>query len=304
MSGLTVTPLTTTIGARIDGIDLREPISDADAAAIRQALADHFVILFRSQPIDLAQQKAVASIFGPLGTAEAHRLAGDTDPATVLDNALYAVVDGAQLPSVFMSRDEYDDWHVDSSFCDQIPSIACLRAEVLPPYGGGTCWASMARAYEALSPTMSDWLETLNLVFAPPTGYRAALGVHKLDPEIQRQWDEKFTAKLHPLVTRHPVSGRKMLWLNPVYVVKVDGLANSESAMLLRHLYQHCTRPDFVYRHLWEAGDIIIWDELATMHRAPKDYMPHPRRVVRVFAGLTTPTAARDMATAPVGAPS
>jgi taurine dioxygenase len=68
--------------------------------------------------------------------------------------------------------------------------------------------------------------------------------------------------------------------------------------MLLRHLYQHCTQPDFVYRHLWEEGDIIIWDELATMHRAPKDYMPHPRRVVRVFAGLTTPTAARDMAPA------
>jgi taurine dioxygenase len=222
----------------------------------------------------------------------------------VLDNALYAVVEAEQLPSAFNSRDEYDDWHVDSSFCDQIPSVAVLRAEVLPPYGGGTSWASMARAYDALSPTLAEWLETLSLVFAPPTGYRAAVGVPKLAPEIQRQWDEKFTSKLHPLVTRHPVSGRKMLWLNPVYVVKIHGLTNSESAMLLRHLYQHCTRPDFVYRHLWEEGDIIIWDELATMHRAPKDYMPHPRRVVRVFAGLTTPTAARDMATAPVGTPS
>jgi taurine dioxygenase len=290
-----VRPLTTTIGARIDGIDLRQPIGEADAAVIRQALADHFVIVFRGQPIDLAQQKAVASIFGPLGTAEAHRLAGDTDPATVLDNALYAVVDDAQLPSVFNSRDEYQDWHVDSSFCDQIPSIACLRAEVLPPYGGGTSWASMARAYDALSPTMAEWLETLSAVFAPPTGYRAAVGVDKLPAAVQREWDARFTSKLHPLVTRHPVSGRKMLWLNPVYVVKIHGLANGESAMLLRHLYQHCTQPDFVYRHLWEADDIIIWDELATMHRAPKDYMPHPRRVVRVFAGLTTPTAAREM---------
>jgi taurine dioxygenase len=293
--GMKVKPLTTTIGARIDGVDLRQPISDNDAAVIRQALADHFVIVFRGQHIDLEQQKAAAGIFGPLDTVESQKLAGNNDPTDVLDNALYAVVDAERLPSVFNSRDEYQDWHVDSSFCDEIPSIACLRAEVLPPYGGGTCWASMACAFDALSPVMAAWLETLNVVFAPPTGYRAALGVHKVPAEVQRQWDEKFTSKLHPLVTRHPVSGRKMLWLNPVYVVKVDGLSNGESAMLLRHLYQHCTRPDFVYRHLWEEGDIIIWDELATMHRAPKDYMPHPRRVVRVFAGLTAPTAARDL---------
>jgi len=78
--------------------------------------------------------------------------------------------------------------------------------------------------------------------------------------------------------------------------VKIDKLSNSESAMLLRYLYTHATKPDFVYRHRWNEGDILLWDELATIHLAPTDYLPHERRVVRVTAGLTTPVAARDPA--------
>ena len=84
------------------------------------------------------------------------------------------------------------------------------------------------------------------------------------------------------MVTRHPLSDRKMLWLNPVYVVKVDGLANSESAMLLRHLFQHCTRPDFVYRHLWEEGDIIIWDNPSVLHAATYTNPAQPRTLYRL----------------------
>jgi taurine dioxygenase len=299
MSGITVTPLTTTIGARLEGIDLRQPISAADAQVIRKALADHFVITFRDQPINLDQQKALAGIFGPLEAVAAHKLVGDDNPVTVLDNESYKVIDADRLQDTFLFRDEFQEWHVDSAFSAEIPSVACLRAEVIPPVGGDTCWAGMAAAYDHLSETMKEWVEKLSVIFSPPPGYRGYLRLKSMPQGVQDEWEKQNGARLHPLVTRHPVSGRKMLYVNPAYAVKVHTLSNSESAWLLRFLHSHCTRPDFVYRHHWSVGDVMIWDELATTHLAPKDYFPHERRVVRVFAGMTAPTAARA-----AGAPS
>jgi taurine dioxygenase len=293
---INVVPLTTTIGARIEGIDLRAPLSAESGDAIRAALADHFVLVFENQKIGLAEQNALAALFGPLEPVLSHALVGETDTMTVLDNKLWATADADQLPNSFMLRDEFQNWHSDSTYCPQIPSIACLRAEQLPPVGGGTCWANMACAFEALSPTMQQWLETLDVVHAAPPGQRAVLGVGAASAEIQAIWERELAARKHPLVVRHPASGRKVLFVNPSFVVKIDKLSNGESAMLLRYLYTHATRPDFVYRHRWNDGDILVWDELATIHLAPSDYLPHERRVVRVTAGLTTPIAARDKA--------
>jgi taurine dioxygenase len=302
MPGITVKPLTTTIGALIEGVDLRQPISDADANVIRLALADHFVIAFRNQHITLDQQKALARIFGDLEAVAAHKIVGDDNPVTVLDNNTYKVIDADRLQDTFLLRDEFPEWHVDSAFSAKIPSVACLRAEIIPPVGGDTCWASMAAAYDNLSETMRAWVETLSVVFSPPPGYRGYLRLKSLPQEVQDEWERENAARLHPLVTRHPVSGRKMLYVNPAYAVKVHTLSNAESAWLLRFLHNHCTRPDFVYRHHWSEGDIMIWDELATTHLAPKDYFPHERRVVRVFAGMTAPTAAHTRTQTPQAA--
>jgi taurine dioxygenase len=294
MASLTVTPLTTTIGARVDGVDLREPLSAETAQAIRDALAAHYVLAFEKQAIGLEQQQALASIFGPLEPVLSHKLVGETDSTTVLDNKLWATVDGDQLPNSFMMRDEFQEWHADSTFCPQIPSIACLRAELLPPVGGGTCWANLACAYEALSPAMREWLTTLDVIHAAPPGQRAVLNLGAADSEVQAIWERELAARRHPLVVRHEASGRDVLFVNPAFVIKIDQLSNSESAMLLRYLFNHAIRPDFIYRHRWNEGDILVWDELATIHLAPHDYLPHQRRVVRVTAGLTTPMAARS----------
>ena len=289
-----VTPLTTTIGARIDGVDLRKPLSKSAAQSIRQALADYAVIVFHEQHIDLEQQRTFTSIFGPLECVDAHKLVGDNNSVTVLDASTYQRTDTERInPSAFHLKDEFPEWHVDSCFSIEIPAVACLRPEVLSPVGGGTCWAGMAWGYDALSETMQEWLETLDVVFAPPPGYRGYLGLANMPKEIQEKWDATYATHLHPLVVRHPVNGRKQLFVNPAYAVKIDKLSNSESAMLLRFLYGHATRPDFVYRHRWNMGDIVVWDELATAHLAPTDHYPHPRRVVRIFAGAVKPTAAR-----------
>lgn len=293
MSAITVTPLTTTIAARVDGVDLRERLAPGAADAIRAALAEHGVLVFEKQDIGLAEQEAFASIFGPLAPTLSHKLVGETNSTTVLDNRLWQTVSDDQLPHAFMLRDEFQEWHADSTFCPQIPSVAVLRAELLPPVGGGTCWASLASAHDALSPAMQAFLETLDVIHAAPPGQRAVLNVAGMTAEVQEIWERELAARRHPLVVRHPVSGRKLLFVNPAFAIKIDRLANGESAMLLRWLFGHCVRPDFIYRHRWNEGDILVWDELATIHLAPHDYLPHERRVVRVTAGLTTPEAAR-----------
>ncbi len=294
MPSITVTPLTTTIGARIDGVDLRRTISEEDAERIRQALWSHCVIVFKSPDIGLEQQKALASVFGPLEAVLAHRLVGDHDPVTIIDNEVWRKSAGDRLPDASFFKDEFQGWHVDSAFGAEIPRIACLRAELLPPVGGGTCWANMAAGYDALSPIMRDWLETLDVIYAPPPGYRRFLDIETQPEDVREQWEQECAPRRHPLVARHPDSGRKQLYVNPAYAVKVDKLSGGESAMLLRYLFQHCYRPDFVYRHLWNDGDVVIWDELATTHLAPTDYLPHERRLVRVFAGSRRIAAARD----------
>jgi len=300
MSTFTVTPLTTTIAARIDGVDLSKPLSAETADAIRKALDEHCVLVFPKQPIDLAQQKTFASIFGPLEQALSHQLAGHHDTAVVLDNRLWATIQADKLPTQFNLKDEFPEWHLDNSFNPQVQSVGVLRAEVLPPIGGGTIWSNMARAYDALSPTMQAWLEDTEVVHAAPPGQRAVLNIGNKSQDVQDTWEREVAARKHPAVVRHPTSGKKILFVNPSYCIKIVGLSNSESATLLRFLFQHAVCPDFTYRHRWTEGDILVWDELATLHLAPSDYLPHERRVVRVTAGLTTPVAARphDMARA------
>jgi taurine dioxygenase len=289
VSEITVTPLTTTIGARIDGVDLSKPLDTRTARQIRDALAEHAVLTFAGQHLDLAQQRAFAGIFGELRNILSHRLVGNDDTTVVLDNRLWGTAAAARLPNRFNLSDEFKTWHQDSTYCPEIAWVTTLRAEVLPPVGGGTNWTSMTAAYDALSPALQGWLETLNAVHSSPRGQREVLKVDDQPQDVREAWDRELTARTHPVVIVHPVSGRKALFVNPGYTIKIAELKNPESSALLRFLFTHCDHPDFILRHRWSEGDIVVWDQLQTMHMAPNDYFPHERRVVRVTAGLIEP---------------
>ena len=294
MADLTITPLTTTIGARIEGVDLTEPLSAEVAQRIRDALAEHAVLTFPAQHMDRAQQRAFTGIFGELRNILSHRLVGNDDTMVVLDNRLWATAGAAQLPNRFNLSDEFKQWHTDSTYCPEIAWVTTLRAELLPPVGGGTNWMSMAAAYEALSPALQAWLETLTAVHSSPRGQREVLRVDEQPQEVREEWDRELTARTHPLVVVHPVSGRKALFVNPGFTIKVAELSNAESANLLRFLWGHCDHPDFALRHRWSEGDLVVWDQLQTMHMAPSDYLPHERRMVRMTAGLVKPTGVAE----------
>ena len=289
MNRITVTPLTTTIGAQVEGVNLRELPDGETAELLRQTLARHAVLTFPGQHLDLDQQKAFAGIFGERRNILSHRLVGNDDTTVVLDNRLWATAASAQLPSQFNLSEEFKAWHTDSTYCPEIAWVTTLRAELLPPVGGGTNWTSMTAAYDALSPSMQGWLETLTAVHASPRGQREVLRVYDQPKDVQEEWDRELTARVHPVVVVHPVSRRKALFVNPGYTIKIAELTNAESANLLRFLFTHCDHPDFIFRHRWSEGDIVVWDQLQTMHMAPSDYLPHERRVVRVTAGLVKP---------------
>lgn len=285
---IAIKPLTSTIGAEISGVDVRA-LSAQEAAYVSDQLDTHSVLLFREQHLDLAEQCTFAETFGSLEPLESLKFLG-RDSILVLDN----LVTGRDQRSPTQPWAEFDGWHTDSSFTEYIPRAAVLRAEVIPPIGGMTSWTSVCAAFEALSRPMREWLTTLKAVHSYPEGYREGIGVDKLPKEQQAEFDARFRPRAQPVVFRHPRSGRCGLFVNPSYTTHIEGLAAKESRAILSFLFTHLAHSDFIYRHRWEEGDIVVWDELATLHLAPdaSDYAPHKRRVVRVTAGLEVPVAA------------
>ena len=206
-------------------------------------------------------------------------LFGAADPVAVVEN------DGDKLPQ------EDQQFHVDYSFSTEIPDLAVLHAEVLPPNGGDTMWANAGAAYDALSPRMQEFLDGLTARHDAGDKFwwemRRTLG-----EEPSEKAREHFQGNSHPIVCAHPVTGRKLLFVNPGYTVEINELSRSESAGVLRILFDHLSNPAFHYRHRWSDSDVVIWDEHLTAHMGPFDFAPHHRRLARVTAGSTAPVAA------------
>jgi taurine dioxygenase len=277
---VTTTPLTSSIGAVVDDDVQLHEIDDADAGALRDALAEHGVLVFPRQELTREQQVEATARFGVVhGHPVPEFLFGAADPVAVVEN------DGEKLPQ------EDQQFHVDYSFSTEIPDLAVLHAEVLPPNGGDTMWANAGAAYDALSPRMRDFLGGLTARHDAGDKFwwemRRTLG-----EEPSEKAREHFQGNSHPIVCAHPVTGRKVLFINPGYTVAVNELNGSESTGVLRMLFEHLGNPAFHYRHRWSDSDVVMWDEHLTAHMGPFDFAPHHRRLARVTAGSTAPVAA------------
>ncbi len=271
-----VQPLTGVLGAEIFGVDLRQPLAPEVWAEIRDAFADHQVILFPNQQPTHEQHLRFARGFGQviqlpqLRSVEDHpdvqmirRLASDT------------------------GRVIGENWHADSTYMDEPPLAVVMRAVDVPSYGGDTGFLSMYAAYEALSPAFKELIAPLNVVHSATrifgsaylaqnrrynaSGAKSDMNVELGDREIA-----------HPLVCTHEVSGRKFLYLNKTYTQRIEGFTNEESGPILAFLYDHCARFDFTCRARWRKDQILVWDNRCTMHRAIPDYAGQDRLMTRV----------------------
>jgi taurine dioxygenase len=266
MPEIAVAPLTTVLGAEVSGVDLASPLDASAIAAIRDALLEHKVLLFRKQSLDPTTQARLASRFGELTPAHPVEPSVEGHPEILsLDSD-----DGARA----------DVWHSDLTFQESPPLGAMLHAVVVPDVGGDTIWADMAAAYEALSPALRDFLTALTATHsaAKAGGYFAA----------RDTGGDKAAATAaavpahHPVIRAHPETGRPSLFVNPLFTTKIDGLRRAESDALLDLLYAIATRPEHQMRWHWSAGDVAFWDNRCTMHYALLDYGKERRRMERV----------------------
>ena len=273
-SVLTAQPITPSIGAEIDGIDVRV-INNDQIESIRRALDRYMLILLRDQDLDLDSMCEFSALFGELMALPY------IAPIPTHPNVIRVLKEAEEIDMGVFGG----EWHSDFSFLAQPPSTSILYARDIPLLGGDTLWANMVEAYRTLPEIIGDQLDSRFAVHTgTPYGARNAP-----DPEeqfkgsiqIDRNNPEADKETMHPVVCRHPVTGEEMLFINPTYTIRIEGYVEAESRELLNRLFQHCTRPETCCRIRWRPGTLALWDNRRTMHYAVNDYDGHRREMWR-----------------------
>jgi taurine dioxygenase len=288
-----VTQLNPSIGAEIEGVDLTKTLTSAQFAEINKALNEHHVIYFRDQKLSDEDHKRFGRMFGtlhshPVHAAKAKALASG-DKATVAMTEMYGA--GADPEILQVKADEAsknvagEGWHTDVTCEVEPPMGSMLYISQVPGGGGGaTMFMNMHLAYETLSPAMQKFLEGLTAIHNGGKPYTGNYGVSV--PAVG--WPEAE----HPVVARHPGNGRKMLFVNSGFTVRIPQLAPHESAAVLNMLYHHCaTMQELHCRVQWTSNMLTMWDNRCTQHHAVWDYFPAKRVGQRVSIIGARPTA-------------
>ncbi|MBD1551225.1 taurine dioxygenase [Pseudomonas typographi] len=261
----TLRPLSPALGAVLDGLDLRQPLGDADLARFEQALLDHQVLFMRGQQLTPAQHMGLAQRFGELHIHPIYPHLPEQPQILVLDTAVTDVRDNAL-------------WHSDVSFLPKPAMAGVLLAREVPAYGGDTLWASGTAAYEALSAPLKRLLDGLSATHDFSKSFPLARFGNT--PEALQRWEatrRRHPPVSHPVVRTHPASGRPALFVNEGFTLSINELEPHESDALLRLLFQHATLPPFCVRWQWRTGDLAFWDNRVTQHYAVDDYRPQRR---------------------------
>ena len=263
-----ILPLTGGLGAEIFGADLRDAEQFAE---IRRAFVDFSVIVLRSQAITPDDHLAFARRWGPVNVNRFFTaLESHPDIAVVVKEPDQSGAVG-------------EHWHTDHAY-DRCPAMgSILHAIQTPPYGGDTVFCSMGAAYDALSDRFRVLIGGLSAWHSS----RHVFGSQQDESDAHRSGrignaDKATQDALHPIVIKHPLSGRRGLFVNPQFTTRIDGLSDAESDGILNMLYAHCDRPEFQCRVRWRAGDVTMWDNRATWHKAINDYPGQRRYMHRV----------------------
>lgn len=264
-----VTPKNAGFGASISGLNLSQPLPAATLSELKAAWATHSVLVFPDQPLTHDQLETFTLQLGQFGI----------DPF---------IKPMADHPHILELRREATEvatnfgagWHSDWSFQQEPPAGTVLHSKVTPPVGGDTLFADCYRAYDDLSEAMKTLLDGLVAVHsaALPYGTKGLFAQDKeartmqiiVSKDAEKTWP-------HPLVRTHPVTGRKALYVNPVYTVGLAGMTTAESASLTDYLYQHITNEKYMYRHRWQPDMLLLWDNRCTLHFADGGYDGHLR---------------------------
>ncbi len=273
-------PLTGVFAAEISGINLAS-LSDDDLVDLRSLMCAHEVVVVRGQTLDPAQQSAFSARLGPFGEVP-----------------FIATMD--EFPEVIRVVKEADEgaafnfggaWHSDFSFQNEPPSFTILSAVDVPPWGGDTCFTSMTAAWNSLHEPMQIRLRALNAVHSARDAYSPKMqALHTGMSGMQIVCDESANDhRIHPLVPVHPETRKEVLFFNRAYVRDIEGMPSDEAESLMAFLHLHTTDVKFMYRHRWQAGDVVVWDNRSTQHVALNDYAGFRRELRRTTIAGESP---------------
>lgn len=265
-----IRPSSPAVGAEILGVDLSQPLSAEETGDLRAALNEYGVIFFRDQELTPEQHIAFAERFAPIN----------------INRFFKSVPDYPQIAEVRKEPQQTTNigggWHTDHSY-DLAPALgSILLAREVPEQGGDTMFASMHHAYEALSDGLKRTLEGLRAVHSSRHVFGAGSRYGK--DAAGRIGNEELATQdaVHPVVLRHPETGRKTLYVNAAFTTHFEGWTESESRPLLNYLYAHAAQPQFHTRFQWRKGSIAFWDNRATWHFAINDYHGERRLMHRI----------------------
>jgi taurine dioxygenase len=265
-------PLGDTLGTEALGVDLARPLDAETFAWIEEAFAEHPVLVFREQNLGPAELAAFGRRFGK---PKIHSLVdyrhNDYPEVSWLTN----VDKDGKIDWFGVKR--ATDWHTDSPYEEDLPRLAILHAKEVPSSKGGTMFADMRAAYDALDDAMKARLAGLTGLHGRHDG-PAGMRLYEGDPT--QHLDREYPEKARPAICAHPITGRPILFVNPLHTHGFAGMAKDQAWQLIEELAEHSTQDRFVYYHSWQVGDVLIWDERATMHRGAGDYRPDERRVM------------------------
>jgi taurine dioxygenase len=257
------------LGAEISGADLSADLPDGVIAQIRTALVEHQVIFFRDQSLSPEDQVAFGRRFGPLNI---HPYVRGMDGYPEVMEIIKEPADRTNFGG---------GWHSDTSFLERPAIGSILYALELPEWGGDTLFSSQVAAYDALSPGLKATLEGLSAVHSAGQEYSAqGHSAQKRGSMSVAEAEGAVGEFIHPVVLVHPESGRKALYVNPAFTLRIEGWTKRESRPLLDFLFEHCRYEGYTCRFNWRPGSLAFWDNRQVWHFALNDY-PGQRRYMR-----------------------
>ena len=271
---LDIRPQVAPCGAFIHGLDLKRDLTPQHVAALRAAWLQHQVLAFPGQDLSLDDLERFAFTLGPFG----------------VDPYFGSVPGHPHIAQVRRDADEKtkifaETWHSDWSFLPTPPQATVLYGNVIPPVGGDTLFANQYAAWDALPPTMRALLQNKRGIHSARRGYArdGMYGERDKGRSMAIRYDDSALAtQLHPIARVHPETGRTALFVSPGYTIGIDGMANAEAQPLLMELFRHQVREDFVYRHRWQPGMLLLWDNRCVLHAATGGYDGHARLLHRI----------------------
>ncbi len=262
-SRFAVRPFDAPLGAELTGLDLSEPLDDAAFARIHSAHLDHHVLVFRDQRITPQQQVDFSRRFGPLQIHVLHQfqLAGHPEVLVVSN------IRGADGQPIGLG-DAGRYWHSDLSYAEKPSLGSMLHAQELPAEGGDTLFANMHLAWDTLPVALRSAVDGLQAEHSYLAKYEELRVANPWRPKLSDEQVARVKPQVHPVVRTHPETGRKALFVSEHFTTRIVGVPADESEALLAQLFAHSVRPEHLYRHVWQAHDMVFWDNRSVMHLA------------------------------------